>query len=88
MGSYNIGDEVWWFGCESTKGNVYPDWLHLFKGRVVWKSPHEEIIHVYENGCSSIAILLDDAKRVFDSRENALIAMSSRILEIEGSKNV
>lgn len=83
MRNFNIGDIVWWFCVESTSGNVYPDWLHICSGSVVWKSPHEEIMHVYCSGETSINVLLDDSRYVFSSRETAFECMYSRLKVIE-----
>ena len=83
MRDFNIGDTVFWFCVDSTSGNVYPNWLNICSGKVVWKSPYEEIMHVYVDGESSIHVLLDDSRHVFSSKETAFECMYSRLKGIE-----
>jgi hypothetical protein len=83
MSFYNLNDEVWFFYVESTSGYLYPDWLDLCKGRVIWKSPYEEIMHVYIDGEKYIHILLDDIRHVFSSKKEALESISNRLRVIE-----
>ncbi len=79
MSCFNIGDTVFWFCIDSTTGNVYPDWLNICTGKIVWKSPFEEIMHAYVDGECSIHVLLDDNRHVFYDKETALECIMSRI---------
>lgn len=83
MGSFEVGNIVWWFCVESTSGNVYPDWLNIVSGKIVWKSSYDEIMHAYVDGESSIHVLLDDGRHVFSSKETAFECIYSRLRVIE-----
>jgi len=79
MSHFDIGDTVWWFFVDSTTGNVYPDWLHLCSGKVIWKSPYEEIMHVYCEGETNLHVMLDDSRHVFSDKVTAIERIISRI---------
>ena len=79
MSCFNIGDTVFWFLVESTSGNVYPDWLHLCSGKVIWKHPHEEIIHVHCEGETQLYVMLDSRRHVFSDKAAAIERITSRI---------
>ena len=82
MSIYEIGDVVWWFCMDGSNGNVYPEWLTICSGKVIWKSPDEEIMHVYCPGQTYVHILLDDNRFVFPSKKDALDAMKLRLTVI------
>lgn len=83
MRPFQINEEVWWFDCQSTTGNVYPKWLNLFNGKVIWMSPDEEIMHIHIEGSRTLREVLEDEKFVYRSKEQAIDAIISRITEIK-----
>jgi hypothetical protein len=82
MSYFKLNDEVWWFSADSSRDNIYPDWINLRTGKVIWLSQIEEIMHVYIDGEPYIHVLLNDDTHVFRCKESALHAINKRIAEL------
>ncbi len=84
MNEFKVGDDVWYFYYNSMKGYIYPRWMHLLHGKVVWIKPDEEIIHVYVDGQETISVLLELVDCVFHSKKAAI---NSMLLRLQGLEN-
>lgn len=84
--SPKMNDVVWWFHCQSSSGNVYPSWLNLCTGRIVWISPTEYIVHIYSEGMVDISVVFYGTNEIFESKISAIRALSARLVELEDNE--
>lgn len=82
MSNYKVGDTVHWFFCDSPSGNIYPNWMRLFTGTIVWIKPDEEIVHVYREGHETIHTLLDGHDYIFPTQQKAVDYMTDQLRKL------
>ncbi len=72
MNEFNIGDQVWFYEIYTgERGILYPNWVCLQKGLVVWLKDDEEIMHVYQDGNTDIRVILAIKNSAFHTKEDA-----------------